>query len=112
VRHWGLRGNILWTLARAQDGAPVHESPDVRVKAAELALNRQERLRVRHRTCNFEPVPDDPWVLEQPFNLCGGEAGDLFRVKAGERRAVFFATLEDRLPAEPRLGALENHELK
>src|SRR5437867_7505811 len=93
-------------------GASADELPDVRVEASVLALDRQERPRVGDRGLDLRAVADDARVVHEPTDPRRGVAGDLLRVEAVERLPVRRTLSQNRRPAEPSLGTLENQELE
>src|SRR5687768_11304144 len=90
----------------------VDELPGVAVEAAELALDVEERLRVRDRALDLAAVAHDAGVGEQTLHTLGGEARHAFGGELVEGAAIVLTLLEDRRPAQPRLRALERQELE
>src|SRR6476646_3112233 len=112
VRFRGAGRQLAEPLPAIHPGGSADESPDVRVKAPELALHGEERPRVRDRALDLEPVAHDPRVSEQPGRAGRGVPRDPGGVEAREHLAIARALLEDRFPAEARLRAFEGQELE
>ncbi len=94
VRFGGLGRNLLQRLAGVLSGLAADELPDVGVKAAELLLNGQERLRVLNRRCHLEPVAHNAGIRQQLGYLAFVVAGHHARVKVVERTAIIFALFQ------------------
>src|SRR5690606_26788228 len=94
------------------DRAAADEAPDVRVEAAELLLEREKAAGVRDRRLDLLAVADDAGIAHQPLDRPRVEACDALRIEVRKRAAIAFALAQDRPPAEPGLGALEQQELE
>ncbi len=88
------------------------ETPKVGVETAKLFPDREKRFRILDRRRNFQPVPHDAGVAEQPFHIARAVARDLFRTKSIERLAIVLPFFENRRPAQPGLRALKDQKLK
>ena len=105
-------GQVGHRLDAVDDGLAAYEGPDVRVQRAELALHGQRRLRVADGGGDLGAVADDSRVGEQALGVGGPVGGDAGDVPALEGAPVSFAALEDRLPAQAGLGALQGQQLE
>src|SRR5260370_638978 len=94
------------------DRAAVDEAPLVGVEASELLLQVEKRLGVLDRRFNLGPVAHDPRICQKRGDLPFVVAGDLPRVEPVERAPVGVPLAQDRAPAQPRLGTLEDEKLK
>src|SRR6266508_6925346 len=74
---------------------------------------RQTPPRVRGvRSGQGRPVPDDAWIPHQSLDLPPVEPGDLGRIEPRERVPVPLPLVQDGLPRQPRLCALERQHLE
>src|SRR3989442_449270 len=92
---------------RAADGAP---EPDVEARV--LPLHGEDRAGIGDRRLDLRAVPHDARVPEELADPARPEAGDARGLEAVEGPAVRLTFLENRRPAEPRLGGLEDEELE
>ena len=106
------RGNVFRPARDALHRLPAGELPDVRVEAAEFALHRKKRPRVRNGGGDFQPVANDARIGEQGAHFLRVVLRDFRGVEAVEDFAVALALPQDRFPAEPRLRALEDQEFE
>src|SRR3989344_2631312 len=80
----GLPGacrNLLHVPAPVPDRLATGELPDIPVEAAELLLDLQKRLGIENGSANFEAIPDDSRVLQEPPNLGDVVARDFTRIE-------------------------------
>lgn len=89
-----------------------NEAPYVVREAAEFFLNAQKRPGILPGTVNFQPIADDPGILQQCVQLAVGVAGDLFGVKVVEQGPVALPLAQDRDPGQPGLGAFEQEHFE
>src|SRR6202171_189508 len=111
----GLRGprrDVLRTARPALFRLSSGELPEVSIKAAELALYGEIRLRVRNGRGNLQSVSNDPRISEQGPYFPRAVFCDLCRVESIEHFAVSLALSQDCLPAQPGLRAFENQEFE
>ena len=87
-------------------------APQVGVEAAEGLLDGQEGPGVAHRRGHLEPVAHHPGVLEDRRAAFRAEPGHRRRIEAGEGPAVGLPLAQDRDPAEPGLGPLQDQHLE
>src|SRR5262249_41833534 len=88
------------------------EAPHIRIEAAEFFSSCEERFRISNRAANLQPVSNDAGIVEQAGDPFRRGWGDRNRVAAVETFGIRVALLEDRLPAESRLSALERQHLE
>src|SRR2546425_7482561 len=88
------------------------ESPNIGIKAAELSLDFEEGLGVLDRGSNFELIANDAWIGQQGFDFALAVFGDLPRLKIIEGRAEVGALIQNGLPTQTGLCALQNQKLK
>lgn len=105
-------GNLLHGLPAVLDRFAFNKLPDVVRKAVELLLHLKKRTGVGHGRVHLQLVADDAGVLQELGDAFSGEAGDFLGIELGERLAITFAFVENRRPAQPRLGAFKGEELK
>src|SRR5208282_536712 len=86
--------------------------PDIAIERAELLLHRQKCFGVLYGGSYLQPVADDPLIAQQPLRLPPVVTGDFLRVKAVKDGAIVFAFLQNRVPAEAGLRALQYQELE
>lgn len=94
------------------DGLAAHKFPDVFAETAKLLLHGKKRFRICYGGVHLEAIAHDAWIQQQFFDALVGKAGDLYRVKIGERLAVAFTLVEYRRPAETRLCTLEEQKFE
>src|SRR5947208_12525579 len=88
------------------------EAPEISVESSEFFSYLEEPFRVLDCGCDFQSVPHDPIVAEQPLNVALVIARDLFRAKSIERFSVVLAFLQNGVPTQPRLRAFQNQKLE
>src|SRR6478736_7084042 len=108
----GARGYVSQCAPTILDRLAANEGPEISVETSEFFSNGEEVFRVLDCGCDFQSVPHDPIVAEQPLNVALVIARDLFRAKSIERFSVVLAFLQDRIPAQSRLRAFQNQELE
>src|SRR5438477_3660893 len=86
--------------------------PDVFFKAAELFLDRRERLRVLNYGGDLHPVADDSRIGKERSNLLLVVLHNDLGSEPVKRFAIVFALPEDRLPTQPGLCAFETEKFK
>jgi len=96
-------GNFLERSPPVPFGLAADESPEIGVKAPELFLNGEKRLRVGDRGGDLEPVPNDPRIGEQLAHFAPIVCGDSAGLKIVEGGAIAVPFFQDGLPGEPRL---------
>src|SRR4030042_6625302 len=101
-----MRGHIQEGPETVADRFPVHEPPDVAVERPELLLHLEETAGVVDRSLDLQPIPDDPRIGEQSFQVPLSVPGHPGCVKTMESPAEIFPLIEDRPPAQPRPHAL------
>src|SRR5439155_6126381 len=111
----GLGGASQEVLERSpcvDDRVAAGELPDVGIEAAELLLYGEECLGILDRRADLLAVADDAGVGEQLAESALAIASDLLRIKLVERGAIILALLQHRVPAQTRLGRVEDQELE
>ena len=93
-------------------GLVARELPDVAVEGTELFLDLQEALGVVDDGLDFASVADDASVRHQAFDVGVGVGGDLHGVEVGEGFAEVLPLVEDGLPGEAGLHALQAEEFE
>src|SRR5439155_26197958 len=108
----GARGYISQRAPTILDWFAADEAPEISVESSEFFSHLEESFRVLDCGCDFQSVPHDPIVAEQPLNVALVIARDLFRAKSIERFSVVLPFLQNRIPAQSGLCAFQNEELK
>src|SRR5258706_3869916 len=108
----GLGGLDRDLAAPEHDRLAADEAPEVGVEAAELLLHGEKGFRVADGALDFQPIADDPRILQQYPFPARIETRDLSRIESRERLPVVLALLQDRFPREPGLRAFEDQELE
>src|SRR5688572_5385852 len=112
IRLWRAGGDLAERTPAIHLRRPTHELPCVAIEAAELPLHIEECLRVRYRALDLAAVSDDSGIREDPIDPCRREARNGRRVEFGEDAPVVLPLLQDRRPAETRLGTFEREKLE
>src|SRR2546426_11297846 len=86
--------------------------PDMGVERPELLAHREQRLRVADCRRDLHAIAHNPRIAEQARDIVLAVTGDFLEVEGVERPAVVLALVEDGVPAEARLGALEDEHLE
>ena len=86
--------------------------PQVAVERSEFGLHFQKRLCVLHYRQNLQAVAHNAFIIHQRVHLPLVVTGNLLYVEVVERRAIIFALLENGVPTEAGLRALEDKELE
>src|SRR4029077_13059646 len=89
-----------------------NKAPEISVETSEFPSNGEEVFRVLDCSCDFQSIPHDPIVAEQPLNVALVIARDLFRAKSIKRFSIVLAFLQNGVPAQPCLRAFQNQELE
>src|SRR4029077_6589944 len=89
-----------------------NEAPEISVETSEFLSNGEEVFRVLDCSCDFQAIPHDSIVAEQPQNVALAVARDLFRAKSIELFSVVLAFLQNRIPAQAGLCAFQNKKLE
>jgi hypothetical protein len=76
------------------------------------ALALDTAPRVGHSRLDLEPVSHDSRISEQSFDALLRKTRNLFYIEISKGLAVPLTLVEDRRPAQTRLGALEHQEFK
>ena len=91
---------------------PSHELPDVAVERAEFFLHTQEGFCILYRGGDLKPVAHDAGIAQETLRLAAGVTSNSFGIEPIEGGAVVFPFLQDCVPAQACLGALQEQELK
>ena len=105
-------GTCLNERQRLIRGLSSNKLPDIAIERAELLLHFEKCFGILHGGGNFQPVANDAGVFQQALHLALVVSGHFFGVEVIERRAVVFALLENRLPAQSGLRAFENQKFE
>ena len=89
-----------------------NEAPEISVETSEFLSNGEEVFRVLDCSCDFQAIPHDSIVAEQPLNVALAVARDLFRAKSIERFSVVLAFFQNRIPAQSGLCPFQNQKLE
>ena len=89
------------------DWIAAYKSPDVLVKRIEFLLYLQDLFCVADRGFDFETVTNDSGIAEKTLDVLVVVTRDFRRLKGMECFAVVFAFVQDCLPAESCLCALQ-----
>src|SRR6266545_3551952 len=111
----GLRSlgwDVRQTPPRVLHRRPVDERPQVLGERPVICPDRQHRPSIGDRRIDLRPVPDDAWIPHQSLDLPPVEPGDLGRIEPRERVPVPLPLVQDGLPRQPRLCALERQHLE
>ncbi len=89
------------------DRLAVDELPDVAVERPVLALQREERARIRDGAVDLQSIADDAGVRHQAFDLCGRRSGRRApdrtrRMPRDRRRACSVSSTTKDRPERPR----------
>src|SRR6266496_1825485 len=106
------RWNLLEGLGRIQSRLPFHKLPDVRVETAEFFLYAKKGKCIGNGGGNLELVPDDAGITQQPFHFPSVITRHALRIESLECFPVVLAFIENRIPAQSSLRALENEKFK
>lgn len=106
------RGNVGEGSRAVDYRGVVDVAPDELVKAAEFALNFQERPGVCDGSVYFQPIANNSRIGEQLGDLLIAVFRDLFRVEAVKSLTEVFALFEYRYPRQARLHTLEYQHLE
>src|SRR3974390_2251438 len=98
--------------ATIPDRLAAYELPNEGVKGAELLLDLQEGPGVGNGGLDFQGIADDPRVAKECADFLCVITGDFGRIETAEEFAVAFAFLENGVPTETGLGALEDEEFE
>ena len=98
--------------ARLKDRFPLCPVPEVAVEAPPLLPDGPEDPGVVHGGADLQLVADDAGVLLQCRQLFLAVCADLLQVEAVEGPAEGLPLVENALPGEPRLEALQNQHFK
>src|SRR6266702_2215244 len=112
VRLRRSRRNLPHRLPPVHPRPPVDEPPCIRVKAAELLLERQKRPRVPYRRLNLQPVADDPRIQRQLLNSLLRIARHFCRIEPAERPPVSLPLPQHDRPAQSRLRRFQHQEFE
>src|SRR5882724_10301641 len=104
----GARGYVSQRAPTILDRLAANESPEISVESSEFFSHLKEPFRVLDCSCDFQSVPHDPIVAEQPLNVALVIARDLVRAKSIERLSVVLAFLQNCIPAQSSLCAFQN----
>src|SRR6266508_4109975 len=105
---WGVRQTPPRVLHRHL----VDERPQVLGERPDIRPDRQHRPSIGDRRIDLRPVPDDARIPHQSLDLPPIEPGDLGRIEPRERVPVPLPLVQDGLPRQPRLRALERQHLE
>src|SRR6266481_580661 len=109
-------GGARWHLSQSAptilDWRAADEGPEISVESSEFFSHLEEPFRVLDCGCDFQSVPHDPIVAEQPLNVALAVASDLVRAKSIERFLVVVAFLQNRIPAQSGLCTFQNEKLE
>jgi hypothetical protein len=108
----GARWHLSQGVPTILDWRAADEAPEISIETSEFFLHLEEPFRVLDCRCDFQSVPHDPIVAEQPLNVALAVAGDLVRAKSIERFSVVLAFLQNRIPAQSGLRAFQNEKLE
>ena len=89
-----------------------NKAPEISVERSEFFSHLKKSFRVLNRSCDFQPVPNDAIVAQQPLHVSPAVAGDLFRAKSVKCLSVVLPLFQNGVPAEPCLRAFQNQELE
>lgn len=90
----------------------IDETPGVFREAAGFFLDHEKYLGIRDGGFNLQTIPDDACVLHEPSDIAGTKTGDALGIETGESLPIVFTTLQDGLPRQSGLSALEEKELE
>ena len=108
----GRGGNLLERFPLVLNRSSADEGPDIRIETAELLLHGQKGLGVADRRGDFQPVPNDAFILQQLLLSGLAVFRDLGRVETVVRLSVMVPLFQDGLPAQSRLRAFEDQEFE
>ena len=111
VRRRSTRGDFTERTAPVYARLAPDERPDVRVKAAELALNDAEGFGVLDGADNLETVANDAGILKQPLDFRRRETSHPGWIEAGECVAIRFPLLII-VSAQPGLRTFQSQDSK
>src|ERR1700722_413424 len=94
------------------DRLAADEAPDVGIERVELLAYEEQGARVADRRFDLRAVADDSGIEHHSLDARGRDVGDEGGIEAPEKLAVALALPKDRLPAQPRLRALEHEHLE
>src|SRR5262245_51956984 len=112
LRFQSACGDLLQRLPFVDAGFAPHKLPDVAVEGAKLILHTKECFGVLHCRGDFESVANDSWIGEEGFDFLRAILRDAMRIEAVEGTAIMCTFIEDRAPAQARLGAFENEKFE
>jgi hypothetical protein len=112
VRLRSTRWDFTEGAARVYAWFAPDERPDVRVKAAELALNDAEGFGILDGADNLEAVANDAGILKKTLDFRRREPSHPSWIEAGECVAIRLPLLENRLPAQTSLRTFQGQKLE
>ena len=95
-----------------KDGLIADERPNVAIEGAALALDAEERARIRDGAFDLQSIADDRGIRHQSRDPAAVVFRNARRIEIGEGLAVRGALGEDRRPGEPGLRSFENQEFE
>ena len=81
-------------------------------ETAELLLHGEEQPRIRDGRFDFQPVFHDAVEVHQPFDIVIGHPRHLPGVEIAKGLAVALPLPENRYPAQPGLGTLQDKKFE
>src|SRR5204863_9742127 len=81
------------------DWVAADEAPEISVESSELFSHLEESFRVLDCGRDFQSVPYDPIVAEQPLHIALAVARDFSRAKSIEGFSVVLAFFQNGIPA-------------
>jgi len=111
-RHIGLSGESVALAEAIDDGGAAHQSPQIGVERSELLGRHEDGVRVVDGRRHLQPVAHYAGVAEQPRDVGVRVSGDALDVEVVEGAAVVLALVEDRVPGEAGLRALQRQQLE
>src|SRR6478672_5214154 len=105
-------GNILERLASVLPRLTADKAPNISVERAMLLLNGQKCFRVGDCRFNLKAVPHDSRIGQQSLSFSLTIRGDSGGIEPIGRLTIIVALVQNRGPAQSRLGPFEDYELE
>ena len=112
VRFGARGGDVFERFPVVADRRSINKLPEIGIERSEFLLDFKHGAGVGHGGLNFEPVADDAGILEQRVDFTFVVTGDFSRIEVVERLAIILPFVQDRLPAQARLGDVEHQKFE
>ncbi len=108
----GDRWDVLHRPPTVDQRVSLDKIPHIFGKRPKFVLHFQKTLGVVDRGLDLGAIADDARILQQPLHPPAIKSGHFGGIKTGKSLAVMFPFIENRPPAQTRLGGFEDQKLK